>query len=123
MKKYSIFKNQQVDNVAFVWQSKGNGSDQEVLEKWYPGDDIVDWCGYSYFGQPDQEMLNFARRHQKPVFISEATPVRQTDNLYFNSDLKDTALQNQLWNEWFVPFFKTIEENSDVIKAFKNRVN
>lgn len=115
---HSIFKNLQIDNVAFVWQSKGTGSDQKTLEEWYPGDDLVDWCAYSYFGQPDQEMLIFARKHYKPVFISEATPVRQIDNLYFDSNLKNQKLEKKIWKDWFVPFFKIINENSDVIKAF-----
>lgn len=115
---HAIFKNKQVDNVAFVWQSKGTGSDQHTLEAWYPGDDLVDWCGYSYFGQPDREMLIFARKHNKPVFISEATPVRQIDNLYFDSDLKKSTLDDVIWKHWFVPFFEVIQENSDVIKAF-----
>ena len=43
---HSIFKAKKVDNVAFVWQSKGTGSNQNVLEEWYPGDDLVDWCAY-----------------------------------------------------------------------------
>lgn len=115
---HAIFKKMDVHNVAFVWQSKGTGSNQKVLEKWYPGDDIVDWCGYSYFGQPDQEMLIFARKHNKPVFIAEATPVRQIDNLYFDSDLKKENLDKLIWLEWFEPFFKTIRDNADVIKAF-----
>ncbi|MFK8101876.1 MAG: glycoside hydrolase family 26 protein [Saprospiraceae bacterium] len=115
---HSIFATMQVDNVAFVWQSKGTGSDQKTLEKWYPGDDLVDWCAYSYFGQPDEEMLVFARKHGKPVFIAEATPVRQIDNLYFDSDLKKAKLAKTIWQEWFVPFFKVIHENSDVIKGF-----
>ena len=115
---HSIFKALQVENVAFVWQSKGTGSGQKILEQWYPGDDMVDWVGYSYFGQPDQEMLVFARKHKKPVFIAEATPVRQVDNLYFDSDLKNKNLEKVIWQEWFVPFFKTLKNNSDVIKAF-----
>lgn len=115
---HSVFQEQQVDNVVFVWQSKGSGTSQETLEDWYPGDDMVDWCGYSYFGQPDQEMLTFARKHNKPVFIAEATPVRQTDNLFFDTDMKKQPLDETIWKEWFVPFFRVIEENSDVIKAF-----
>lgn len=115
---HSIFKNLQVNNVAFIWQSKGWGSDQAVLEAWYPGDELVDWVGYSYFGNPDQEMLVFARKHHKPVFIAEATPVRQIDNLFFETDLKNEKLEKVIWEEWFVPFFNTIKNNSDVIKAF-----
>ena len=115
---HAIFETLQVNNVAFVWQSKGHGSSQKVLEQWYPGDELVDWCGYSYFGAPDQEMLVFARKHKKPVFIAEATPVRQIENLYFDSDLKKEKLAEKIWEEWFIPFLKTIKDNADVIKAF-----
>ncbi|NAS29925.1 1,4-beta-xylanase [Flavobacteriaceae bacterium R38] len=117
-KIHSIFKKQQVENVAFVWQSKGTGSDQKTLEEWYPGDHLVDWVGYSYFGQPDQEMLVFARKHNKPVFIAEATPVRTLNNLYFDSDLKKKELGKIIWDKWFIPFFDTIKNNADIIKAF-----
>ena len=112
-----IFKEEKVDNVAFVWQSKGNGTNQKTFEKWYPGDDLVDWVGYSYFGQPDEEMLHFARAHNKPVFIAEATPVRQMDGLYFDCDLKKENLSKVIWKEWYAPFFETLKKNQDIIKA------
>ncbi|MEM9680495.1 MAG: glycosyl hydrolase, partial [Bacteroidota bacterium] len=89
---HSLFSEMQVDNVAFVWQSKGTSSDQKILEEWYPGDDIVDWCGYSYFGNPDEEMLTCARRHRKPVFIAEATPVFEDNGVYFDTDLSDPKI-------------------------------
>jgi len=115
---HSIFANMQVTNVAFVWQSKGTGSGQKVLEAWYPGDDMVDWCAYSYFGNPDTEMIAFARKHHKPVFIAEASPVLQTDNLYFDTDLKKETVAKRAWKDWFVPFIRTLNEHQDVIKAF-----
>ena len=104
--------------LAFVWQSKGTGSNQDVLEEWYPGDELVDWCAYSYFANPDEEMLTFARKHNKPVFIAEATPVLEKDGLFFNTDLKDKKLDKRIWKEWFVGFIATINDNKDVIKAF-----
>ncbi|WP_299684394.1 1,4-beta-xylanase [uncultured Dokdonia sp.] len=115
---YNIFRKIRVDNVAFVWQSKGTGSNQEALEKWYPGDDVVDWCAYSYFGNPDTEMLTFARKHNKPVFIAEASPTLQIDNLFFDTDLKKDIIAKRAWQQWFIPFFKTLNDNKDVIKAF-----
>jgi hypothetical protein len=115
---HTIFKEMEVHNVAFVWQSKGKGSSQDILEEWYPGDDLVDWCGYSYFDNPDEEMLTFARKHQKPVFIAEATPI-----LFNGSQFSDTFLSNpeqakQAWEDWFVPFINTLNDNKDVVKAF-----
>ncbi|WP_462250326.1 glycosyl hydrolase [Ekhidna sp.] len=117
-KVHAVFNELEVGNVAFVWQSKGVGSSQEILEEWYPGDEYVDWCGYSYFGNPDTEMLTFARKHSKPVFIAEASPVRENDGLYFSSLLSNPEEADKLWEQWFIPFFETIDEHSDVIKAF-----
>ncbi|GMN09257.1 hypothetical protein MTsPCn9_02870 [Croceitalea sp. MTPC9] len=113
-----IFKEMKVNNVAFVWQSKGTGSDQEVLEEWYPGDELVDWCAYSYFSNPDQEMLIFARNHNKPVFIAEATPVLEQGGLFFNADLSDEEVAKGVWEQWFTGFISTLNNNKDVIKAF-----
>lgn len=115
---HTIFQEMAVGNVAFVWQSKGSDSNQKTLEEWYPGDALVDWCGYSYFGNPDKEMITFARKHQKPVFIAEASPVMQVDNLYFDTDLKKEAVAKRVWEKWFVPFFATVNQHEDVIKAF-----
>lgn len=115
---HKIFTDMNVDNVAYVWQSKGTGSNQAILEDWYPGDEFVDWCGYSYFGNPDEEMITFARKHKKPVFIAEATPVFQKGALYFDANLSKEKIAKKAWDEWFTPFFKVINENQDVVKAF-----
>ena len=64
-----------ITNTAFVWQSTGFMSTPEQLEDWYPGDDYVDWLGFSFFnGWKKQQMIEFARSKGKPVFIAEATP-------------------------------------------------
>jgi hypothetical protein len=115
---HSIFGELNVNNVAYVWQSKGTGSGQDVLEEWYPGDAYVDWCGYSYFGNPDEEMLAFARKQNKPVFIAEATPVFQDGGLYLDADLSKEKIAKRAWEQWFVPFINTLHYNKDVIKAF-----
>ncbi len=112
-----------VDNVAYVWQSHGWGQDQANLESWYPGDEYVDWCGYSFFSRWDEvQMIDFARKKGKPVFIAEATPTISTATVKTTGKTKETILSNpdqakEAWEKWFVPFFKTIEENEDVIKA------
>ncbi|UII23856.1 Ig-like domain-containing protein [Fulvivirga ligni] len=86
-----------VDDVLDAYYDHGSNfaAARENLNDWYPGDDYVDWCGISWFiapqeadnifgfadvnGLPNQddladEMLNFARSHNKPVMIAEATP-------------------------------------------------
>lgn len=115
---HRIFKEMDLQNVAFVWQSKGTGTAPAVLEKWYPGDALVDWCGYSYFDNSDTAMLHFARKHGKPVFIAEATPVLTRQGSFAPAQLTDTLLAPLIWQQWFVPFLQTLENHKDVIKAF-----
>ena len=107
-----------IRNVAYVWQSKGDGTPLSDMQKWYPGDEYVDWCAYSYFGQPDQVMIEFARMKGKPVFIAESTPVFQKGQTYFDADIKKPEIARKIWDEWFTKFFSVIEKNSDVVKAF-----
>ncbi len=112
-----------VSNVAYVWQSHGFDEPLEHLEEWYPGDDYVDWCGYSFFARGDEaNMIEFARSKNKPVFIAEATPTLGTETVKTNGQtiklhLKDQEDAEKAWEEWFTPFFKTIDDNPDVVKA------
>ncbi|WET03050.1 glycosyl hydrolase [Flavobacterium sp. YJ01] len=117
---------QGVTNVAYVWQSKGFESTLEDLEKWYPGDNYVDWCGFSFFNNYKQEnMIAFAKAKNKPVFICEAAP---TSTDWKNDPKGNTGLTKEMklsnpeqakmaWEEWFVPFFKTINDNPKTVKA------
>lgn len=117
------FDEMQVENVAFVWQSTGWVSDQQMLEAWYPGDDYVDWCAFSFFSRwKEQEMVEFARKKGKPVFIAEATPTISDYMVKFDGNTKHTVLSKpeqaqEAWDRWFVPLFKTIDDNPDVVKA------
>ncbi|HAP61486.1 MAG TPA: endo-1,3-beta-xylanase [Cytophagales bacterium] len=112
-----------VDNVAYTWQSTGWVSNLDQLEGWYPGDEYVDWCAYSFFSRWDEaKMIDFARDHGKPVLIAEATPTVSDYTAKFNGQTKPMVLGNpaeaQLaWNKWFEPFLKTIHENPDVVKG------
>lgn len=98
-----------VTNVISVWQSSGFNNNQSSLLQWYPGDDYVDWVGYSYFKQsnPSGGIMQIARARRKPVMIAEATPQR-------NLSLGDTTTH---WNTWFAPFFTHIHANADMIQA------
>ena len=112
-----------VENVAYVWQSHGWEEPMDLLETYYPGDEYVDWCAYSFFARWDEaNMIEFARKHNKPVFIAEATPTISTETVRENGKTKETILGNkdqgtEAWEKWFVPFFKTVEDNPDVVKA------
>ncbi len=112
-----------VKNTAYVWQSVGWVSDPYELEEWYPGDAYVDWCAFSFFDRwREVQMLDFARRKGKPVFIAEASATISSPTSKFDGKTKETLLGNpqqaaEAWEKWFVPFFDMIENNRDVIKA------
>lgn len=100
---------QGVRNFTTVWQGSGSTTNKTTLLRWYPGDDYVDWVGYSYFRQsnPSGGIMTIARERKKPVMIAEATPQR-------NLSLGDPTTH---WNTWFAPFFTHIHANQDMIKA------
>ena len=113
----------EVTNVAYVWQSHGWDEPMDYLESWYPGDDYVDWCSTSFFNRWDEiNMIEFARSKGKPVFIAEATPTisgptAKQDGKTKQTILSDNQQAEEAWNKWFIPFFKTIHDNPDVVKA------
>jgi beta-mannanase len=103
-------------NVALVWDSAslcGDPIDGYSLSDWYPGDEFVDWIGLHYSnqyivceGQSIEAGIQFAQAHLKPVIITEAAPQ--------GYEISDT---DKVWNEWFVPFFKFVNNHNDVIRA------
>jgi len=110
-----------VYNIAYVWQSKGVGTTQKILDDFYPGDDFVDWCAYSFFTAAEEHhpMIAFARAHNKPLFLAESTPVFLDSNgICKPLDLTKSADAEYAWDNWFVPYFRTINNNPDVVKAF-----
>ena len=134
------FRANKVKDCAFVWQSGTSPVDDAVEQKheniadWYPGDDYVDWCGMSWFlDSPKQrelsdELLNFARKRGKPVMICESAcqtyDLTKGTRRFFDTMLDGESgkgLQKktgqQIWDEWFTPFFSYIDKNADVIRA------
>lgn len=109
-----------VNNVAYVWQSKGAGANKTAMDLFYPGDEYVDWVAYSYFVPADSihPMLQFARDHKKPLFIAESSPVfLDSNNICKPLDLSKQADAELAWQDWFMPYFRTINNNPTIIKA------
>lgn len=81
----------------------------DIWERYWPGDDYVDWLGYSYWqgGTFSTSALDFARRVGKPIFIAESTP----------RGYQMISSGSNVWADWFRFYFQHIEENTDVIKA------
>ncbi len=68
-----IFRGEGVENCAYVFQvAYGEGG----WEPYYPGDEYVDWVGYSHWeGNRSGNFLNWAKNTvKKPVLISESAP-------------------------------------------------
>ena len=140
------------DNVVTVWQA-GAATVDEVIDRrheditdWYPGDDYVDWMGFSWFMNPHEtiqvesdydpgtplalaeEVLAFARERGKPVMIAEAAPQAMDleENFMANhapiwdgtpATNRVDMSEDEIWDHWFAPLFGLLEENRDVIHA------
>ena len=133
----ALFREEQVTNCAAVWQgcaSPFNGNRQAIAQ-WYPGDDCVDWVGYSWFLSGSNqveladELVHFARVHQKPVMVCESAPqgydiarlTRRKPTITLTEAITGRDIRSktpeQIWNEWYVPYFDYLEKNRDVIKV------
>lgn len=144
-----VMRTEGVTNVAYVWQSSTSPVDdilegfREDITDWYPGDDYVDWMGLSWFLLPNEippvggnpatqisladELVNFARQRNKPVYLAESTPqgfdLVNLTNCNVSPIWDGTAAAGcqsksatAIWNDWFQPFFDYIYANKDVIR-------
>lgn len=126
--------------VAFCWHSWAAPRSVQQLDKFYPGNDYVDWVGISIFQQlypwattsSDSsgdfaggsldcvlQVLDFAQAHDKPVLIAESTPF---GGMFWNGTsfskgsnpippINITApLAKDIWDLWFKPTLKLIED-------------
>ena len=126
----SIFKEMQVTNCATVWQSADAGKtyNNRNIEDWYPGDQYVDWVGLSWFSSSPGKMaitdklLAIAKAHHKPVMVCESAPqgydmVNLTFGNTGNGQNPKPKTPDQIWNEWYAPYFNYLEKNKDTIKV------
>jgi hypothetical protein len=121
-----IFRQENADNVAFVWciaavgYSTFNLFDAQGNGQFYPGDEYVDWLGLDLFNATDFtgggashansiELCAFALRRKKPVMIAECTA----------KGLGITAAGSAqgYWNAWFQLFFAFLDSRP-VIREF-----
>lgn len=107
------FRKEKIENIATVWCAcPFNGT--EPVEKYYPGDDYVDWFGIDVFFarhltgkyKPVEDFLELAVKHKKPVMVGETTAAEV-----------GVLDGEKSWENWFAPFFKWIK-NNEQIKGF-----
>ncbi|WP_044204735.1 fibronectin type III domain-containing protein [Flammeovirga sp. OC4] len=123
---------QNVENVAYVWQSAAYGFtyNSNPIDAWYPGDEYVDYIGLSFFfydegfnGPNLQFLLDMARNKQKPIMMAEVSAQyydfdENTFTTYDNPGLKTPMTGEAMWQQYFEDQLKPfIEGNEDVIRA------
>lgn len=114
-----LLRKKGANNIAFVWHSYASKPYKDYkLSAWYPGNEYVDWVGISVFGHAYggtdfgpycDTVLDFAKTHQKPVMIAEASPIHGI-----------TKENSEVWNQWFVPFFNFIYQKNIKAVSFIN---
>lgn len=120
-------RRQGVDNFASVWQvSASRHAAANDITQYWPGPDVVDWVGMSYFefyAPAWKSLASIAERHRKPVIICEAAPqgfdIPRGTRAECTGDGRDARRVgvDAVWNAWFRPFFKFVHKNKDLIRA------
>ena len=146
-------KKRGLQNVAFVWQGSAASVDiildqgrLDDMRDWYPGDDVVDWVGLSWFMQPNEQpsvsyeypvptpvelstnLINIAKAHKKPVLIAEASPQAfdlSANTTAYHSPIWDgpsaeniqTLTPDQIWRQWYQPLFDLIAAHPETIRG------
>jgi hypothetical protein len=112
-----------VANVAFVFASSNLGGATD-FDTYYPGDDYVDWLGFSMWNpaKPDAVMMTQARQRHKPVLLAETTPITWNIGRGLQTPIlgsKGTAVTPaQIWSGWYQPMLSFIAANTDVVAGW-----
>jgi hypothetical protein len=126
-----MFRDEGVDNVAFVWCYEPSAPDdfdvrdEDGSWRWYPGDDVVDWFGIDLFDASQfrgstgrrgvlsqagrtEAFLRMALRHGKPVMLAEVSAARV--------DITPDAADGRLdWEGFFGTLFEFLDRNPNVM--------
>ncbi|MDP8266620.1 MAG: glycosyl hydrolase [Candidatus Aceula meridiana] len=91
-----------IENASYVWHSYV-GFVEGSRERWYPGDDYVDWVAISFFDAFNtwemKRIAEIAKKHDKPFMIAEATPRGL-----------DIHQGEKTWKMWYQKLFSFIDE-------------
>jgi hypothetical protein len=96
----------------------------ESFNRFYAGDEYVDWLGCSMWNPTDVDktMLNESRKRGKPVLLAETTPVKynigQSAFFPYYWGKPQIVLARHIWDGWHQPMIDFIKTNIDVIGAW-----
>lgn len=126
--------------IAMVWQSSTYCYDGKIdivggrdFAEWYPGDNIVDFVAVSFFtpsarssttngtcginNEAVDKLASFARTHNKPLMIAEATPYGYTTEARTWRGNPATDAQIAIW---YKDYFAWIDQNNVRIVTYIN---
>jgi hypothetical protein len=133
----SFFRTRRVTNVGFVWHAAGfQPRDNLPHTSWFPGTDVVDWCGVSLFQQPyycahstNCPTMQFADEFAAlcsslgvPLMIAESTPfggiiATDADSAKITNE---AGFVGNTWDVWFLPVLSFIERHDVRIWSYIN---
>lgn len=131
------FRSRAVSNAALVWHASGFEPRHSLPHMaWFPGADVVDWCGVSLFQQPYgcgrqsdcASMIHadsFARQCTKlgiPLMIAESTPFGGIlDPVSGKAAVANRAgYVGDSWSQWFEPVLSYIERHDVRLWSYIN---
>lgn len=134
-----IFRDKNVQNVAFVWHSYAQHPWKSIeYIDWFPGMNYVDWCGISLFDQPyqcEQSPMNcqfehadrfaeFCTSKNLPMMIAESTPfggiVDDEIAAKDPSATNEAGYKQSTWSRWFTPVLSFIERHDVRVWSYIN---
>ena len=115
-------RDQEVDNVAYVWHSASLVESKGNFMDWYPGDDYVDWFAVSIFNPMQiaaaEKFFALGRARDKSLMIAESAPIglfstntkmewyRHYFDFINNDDIKVVCYINSNWDSY--PFYQSL---------------
>lgn len=121
---YNIFKQDVgADNVKFVWSPNHTVSDTAVLEKYYPGQQYVDWIGidgYNWGYYTDNEPWGYWASFDD-IFYDIYQAIIQNPDIFGDKPImlgEFACSEGALKAEWILEAFQKIKEEYQEIEAF-----
>lgn len=118
-----------VPNFVSVWQSATSrwGTYRgKPITAWWPGEDVVDWLGSSYFefcDRPWKNLVKIAKQYGKPILVCEAAPQgfdieneTRSDTAGVGEDKKAMS-HKKMWDKWYKDFFSFVKSNRKIIRG------
>jgi hypothetical protein len=131
----AYFRKHNVTNVAFVWHATGFVPRNSLPQiSWFPGADVVDWCGVSLFQQPyycggstncpsmryADEFAALCASMGVPLMVAESTPFGGIIDADSGNMINEAGFVGSTWDIWFLPVLSFVQRNDVRIWSYIN---